>query len=115
MEDGERTPGSSDFGTLLRHHRITAGFSQEALAELAGISANAVSALERGYRRTPHRETLALLASALALSSGERDRFEAAAVRPHTPRYRSTLQSRGRRVETAFTLPLSLASFVGRT
>ena len=43
----------------------------EALAERARMSTEGVSALKRGYRRTPQRETLALLAEALALD-GER-------------------------------------------
>lgn len=113
MEEGERTPGSSEFGALLRHHRIAAGFSQEALAERAGISTNGISALERGYRRTPHRETLALLAAALSLSADERVRFEAAAVRPAHPRYAPVFKA-GPAAEAAFALPLSLATFVGR-
>ena len=45
------------------------------------MSKNGVSALERGYRRTPQRETLALLAGALALDDAQRVAFEAAAAR----------------------------------
>jgi len=45
------------------------------------MSSHGVSALERGYRRTPQRETLALLADALALSDEQRRAFEAAAAR----------------------------------
>ncbi|HEX3671593.1 MAG TPA: helix-turn-helix domain-containing protein [Candidatus Cybelea sp.] len=102
------------FGALLRDHRVRAGLSQEALAELAGISANAISALERGYRRTPQRDTLALLASALALTIVERTAFEAAAVRPQLPRYLPAVKSPDGASRAAFTLPLSLATFVGR-
>jgi predicted ATPase/DNA-binding XRE family transcriptional regulator len=101
MENEERFPGSSDFGALLRELRLAAGLSQEALAERAGISVNGVSALERGYRRTPQRETLALLAEALALRGDERVRFEAAAARPLHGRLTSPL-------------PLALTTFVGR-
>jgi DNA-binding XRE family transcriptional regulator len=36
------------FGALLRHARLAAGLTQEALAERAGISADAISTLERG-------------------------------------------------------------------
>lgn len=111
----EAAPSTPRFGALLRDHRVRVGLSQEALAELAGISANAISALERGYRRTPHRDTLALLASALALSVVERSAFEAAAVRPQLPRYLPPVKAGDGTSRAAFTLPLSLASFVGRT
>jgi predicted ATPase/ribosome-binding protein aMBF1 (putative translation factor) len=114
MEDGERTAGSSDFGTLLRRHRLTAGFSQEALAERAGMSTNGISALERGYRRTPHRETLALLAASLSLKPDERARFEAAAARPSHPRYAPVFRGGVASEGAAFALPISLATFVGR-
>ena len=80
LENGGQASGPSGFGTLLRHFRIAAGLSQEALAERAQMSKNGVSALERGYRRTPQRETLALLAGALALER-EHDAFEEAAAR----------------------------------
>jgi len=55
---------------MLRRLRERAGFSQFELAERAGITRNALSDLERGLRRSPRRETLAALCSALAL--GER-------------------------------------------
>jgi transcriptional regulator with XRE-family HTH domain len=77
MEDEARGPGSSDFGNLLRHYRLAAELSQEVLAERARMSVNGVSALERGYRRTPQRGTLSLLAGALALSDEQREEFAA--------------------------------------
>ena len=40
-----------------------AGLSQEALAEQSGISLQAVSALERGQRQSPRRETVTALAT----------------------------------------------------
>jgi predicted ATPase len=46
--------------------------TQEQLAERAGLSHRSISDLERGISRAPHKDTLALLASALQLS--ERDR-----------------------------------------
>ena len=55
------------FGTLLKRLRISAGLSQEQLAERARISVQAVGAYERGARRAPHRDTLALLVKALNL------------------------------------------------
>ena len=114
MEDRGRVPGSSDFGMLLRHYRLAAGLSQEALAERARMSTEGISALERGYRRTPQRETLSLLAGALALNDERREEFEAAAAR-------SVLLGRGASVTVgpwadgpSASLPLALTSFVGR-
>jgi predicted ATPase/transcriptional regulator with XRE-family HTH domain len=60
------------FGDLVRRHRTAAALSQEALAERAGVSARAISDLERGVHQAPHLETVRLLADALGL--GEEDR-----------------------------------------
>lgn len=73
------TSTEAPFGSLLRRYRSAAGLTQEELAERAGISPRAISALERGDRRSPHRDTVAQLADALALSPAERERFAAAA------------------------------------
>src|SRR5690554_5970325 len=72
---------SPEFGTLLRQHRTTAGFSQEALAERAGLSARAISDLERGVKVRPHPATMRALAEALELGQGDRAAL-AAASRP---------------------------------
>ena len=69
---------SPTFGVLLRQYRHAAGLSQEALAERAGISADAVAALERGRRMRPHPDTLTLLASALQLTEEDRATLVAA-------------------------------------
>src|SRR5579859_5034876 len=69
------------FGDLLRRYRAAAGLTQEDLAERAGLSVQAIGALERGLRRRPHRDTLDLLAAALALSPEQRATFTAAARR----------------------------------
>src|SRR5215472_17079718 len=58
-----------DFGSLLRRHRRAAGLTQEELAERAGISVEAISALERGLTRVPHQDIFALLVEALHLSA----------------------------------------------
>ena len=69
------------FGPLLRRLRIDAELSQEALAERAGkMSADAVSALERGRHRAPPRETVELLAKALGVSEHVRKQLEAVAA-----------------------------------
>ncbi|MCA9880145.1 MAG: XRE family transcriptional regulator, partial [Thermomicrobiales bacterium] len=61
------------FGEHLRRFRVAAGLSQEALAERAGLSVQAIEALETGKRRRPYPHTVAALASALALSDQDRD------------------------------------------
>ena len=53
---------TADFAQLLRQARRVAGLSQEELAERAGLSARAISALERGINRAPRRDTLDMLA-----------------------------------------------------
>jgi transcriptional regulator with XRE-family HTH domain len=54
------TAPSGLFGHVLRHFRVAAGLTQHLLAERAQMSVRGVSDLERGVRRTPHRETLTL-------------------------------------------------------
>lgn len=116
VEDEARARRSSDFGALLRRYRLAAGLSQEALAERARMSSYGVSALERGHRRNPQRETLALLAGALALNEGQRLDFEAAAVRSRGPRRLGAGRVAADPWLTTATsnLPLALTSFVGR-
>ena len=45
----------SVLGEQLRRYRVAAGLAQEELAERAGVSARAVSDLERGSSRRPAR------------------------------------------------------------
>jgi predicted ATPase/DNA-binding XRE family transcriptional regulator len=66
------TPDSAGFGDLLRRFRLAAGLSQEALAEKAGLSGDAIRALERGRRTAPRPDTLAMLYQALELAPAER-------------------------------------------
>jgi predicted ATPase/DNA-binding XRE family transcriptional regulator len=72
---------SATFAHMLRRLRRDAGLSQEALAEHAGLSKDAISALERGTRRAPYRDTVEQLADALELNSSMRLELEAAASR----------------------------------
>src|SRR5215831_2692072 len=64
--------GSLSFGTLLKRCRLSAGFSQEELAERAGLSRRGITDLERGARRSPHPGTVRRLADALALTEPDR-------------------------------------------
>ena len=66
---------ATTFGGQLQRYRARAGLTQEALAERAGLTASAISALERGARRLPYLHTRQQLAEALGLSAEERDAF----------------------------------------
>ena len=50
--------GVQTLGAYLRASRDRAGLSQEELAHLAGLSVDAISALERGTRSRPHPSTV---------------------------------------------------------
>jgi tetratricopeptide (TPR) repeat protein/transcriptional regulator with XRE-family HTH domain len=96
------SPGA--FAGVLRELRVSAGLTQEELAEAAGLSLRTVGDLERGAAATPQRETVRLLADALGLIGPARARFEAVA--------------RGRPVAGGVAatraLPRDIASFTGR-
>jgi predicted ATPase/DNA-binding XRE family transcriptional regulator len=103
--------GGPAFGALLRRHRLAARLTQEALAERAGLSAKAVSALESGVRRSPYRATVDRLADALRLAPAQRAELaEAARRQPRTaaPAERPALGGPLRR------LPLPPTPLVGR-
>lgn len=81
------TTGRTPFGALLRQRRLAVALSQAALAERAGLSVDAIAALERGRRTAPRPHTLALLAAALGLPAEDRAAFiAAAAASPPPPR-----------------------------
>ncbi len=94
------------FGALLKDHRLAAGVSQEQLAERAGLTAQAISALERGFRRAPYRDTVRALARALALSPAD-----AAALAAAVPRGRADMVAAPERRPV---LPLPPSPLVGR-
>ncbi len=78
------------------------------LADRALISVQAVSALERGYRKVPYRKTLERLADALGLPEDARAALELSARRARgsrSPEYE---------VHALHNLPRQLTSFVGR-
>jgi len=94
------------FGALLHRLRIDAGCTQETLAERAGISVEAVSALERGVRGSPRRDTVERLVAALNLQSADESLFRraAGAARSRAPTGH----------ETPLMLPADPTPFVGR-
>lgn len=94
------------FGSRLRHFRQAAGFTQEELAARAGLTPNAISALERGEHRYPYPATVRALAAALGLSAGEGADLAA------------SVPKRGQRVLAAHArvpaLPIARTSLIGR-
>ena len=69
------------FGAVLKRHRRAAGLSQEQLAERAGMTGQAIGTLERGFRRSPYRDTVRALARALDLDPAGAEALEAAVAR----------------------------------
>ncbi len=67
------------FGMVLLEYRTAAGLTQVQLAERAGLSPDAISALESGKRRSPRVSTIEQIATALELSAQERHKFVTAA------------------------------------
>ncbi len=109
---------SPSFAQLLRRYRRAAGLTQEQLAERAGLSARAVSDLERGENRTPRRDTLELLADALGLSADDRAAFDGTVNRTRVTA-EATREAQPPSAPTASdsvsdTLPAQPTAFIGR-
>src|SRR5829696_640419 len=94
------------FGAQLKGLRESAGFTQEELATIAGLSVHAVSALERGQRRRPHVETVRALSAALDLTGTNRAALIASA--------RTSPPERAVDALGGVSLPLALTALVGR-
>jgi transcriptional regulator with XRE-family HTH domain len=73
-------PEDVPLGTLLRRHRRAAGMTLEEVAETSGVSARAISDMERGRTRAPQRRTLRSLVDALGVAPPDRDAVFAAAA-----------------------------------
>ncbi|NEA33825.1 helix-turn-helix domain-containing protein [Streptomyces sp. SID13031] len=96
------------FSELLRSHRLAAGHTQAALAELAGLSEQAVSLLERGTRRRPRPETIHALSTALKLNDDAEQELLASVRAP------SPLQPAIRSLPIPWELPQTVADFTAR-
>jgi predicted ATPase/DNA-binding XRE family transcriptional regulator len=94
------------FGAQLKALRESAGFTQEELATIAGLSVHAVSALERGERRRPHVETVRALSAALDLPAATRDALLGSA---RAPAHDGAATDAG-----GYSLPLPLTALLGR-
>src|SRR6187549_3061479 len=97
---------SQSFGGQLKALREAAGYTQEELAIIAGLSVHAVSALERGERRRPHVETVRALSAALDLSGPARDALMASA---RAPDHATAVDELSR-----VSLPVPLTALLGR-
>src|SRR5919199_786878 len=80
-QNGLMTGDETGFGERLRRYRITAGLTQETLAERTGLSVRGIADLERGARRFPHVDTIRRLAEALQLAPADRAALVAAGQR----------------------------------
>jgi predicted ATPase/DNA-binding XRE family transcriptional regulator len=74
-----KTRVAGPFGAQLKELREAAGFTQEELATIAGLSVHAISSLERGQRRRPHIDTVRALSMALDLTGEAREALFASA------------------------------------
>jgi predicted ATPase/transcriptional regulator with XRE-family HTH domain len=104
---------SAAFGDLLRCHRLAARLTQEELAERAGMSKRGISDLERGARTRPQRETVKLLAEALALTGLKRAVFVDAGRRGAPAARRRPARSADEPFSGA-QLPVPLDPLIGR-
>ena len=102
----------TDDGSLakrLRALREAAGFSQEELAERAGLSSHAISALERGTRTRPYPHTVRALCDALGADADAR-----AALIAAVPARARTTGAPGDSAATRRSLPVPATALLGR-
>ena len=102
------------FGALLRLHRRSALLSQDELAERSGLSTHAISGMERGRTRAPHRNSVYRLADALGLAELARAQFVAAAGR-RLPSLKAGEGSPAYGRAVPRQLPAAAPGFVGRS
>jgi len=81
---GVAEDGAGSFAATLRGLRERAGLTQEELAERAGVTPHAISALERGTRTRPYPHTVRSIADALNVSDLERSGLIASVPRRNT-------------------------------
>jgi transcriptional regulator with XRE-family HTH domain len=106
------------FGELLRRYRLEAGLTQEELAGRAGLSARAVSDLERQVHRTPYPDTVRRLTHALGLTDDAWVTFRTARAQSGQARASAThgalLNAADAWSRGTTSLPAELTSFIGR-
>jgi predicted ATPase/transcriptional regulator with XRE-family HTH domain len=102
------------FAELLRRYRRAARLTQEELAERTGLGARSISDLERGVSRSPHKDTVALLAEALQLTSDERGAFVDAARGGRVPSPSPPASPAPTEEHARFALPMPPTPLIGR-
>jgi predicted ATPase/transcriptional regulator with XRE-family HTH domain len=106
------------FAELLRDYRRTAGLTQDELAERASLSPRALRKLESGETRTPRRDTIVLLATALNLSPEGRTLLEVSIGQQRiwslAANTSTALPPSSRRLRTTGNLPSPLTPILGR-
>ena len=100
---------SAPFGARLRKLREAAGLTQEELAWRAGLTAKAISVLERGERKRPFPHTVRAIADALVLSENERASLLAA-----VPKRSSAATSSASTTVSKSNLPTPSTPLLGR-
>ena len=112
-----QVPGAAVCPCTWHRLRVAACLTQQALAERAGISADAVAALERGRRQHPRPDTIDRLARALGLDEHDRAELTALATQDAArTRSRAPSGPRATALGGAVTiLPAPPGPLVGRT
>jgi predicted ATPase/DNA-binding XRE family transcriptional regulator len=101
-----KTRDAGSFAAHLKALREAAGFTQEELATISGLSVHAIGSLERGQRRRPQLDTVRALSAALDLTPEARDAlFESA---------RAAVQDVADDESSAAALPIGLTDLIGR-
>ena len=106
-------PPRSRSPSCLRTLRERPGLTQEELAERAGLTPHAVSALERGARTRPYPHTVRSLADALGLDDAQRAALLAAVPRRQRRRRRRR-RAAGRVGPAPGPLPVPPTALLGR-
>jgi transcriptional regulator with XRE-family HTH domain len=110
-EQDKADGGQLGFGFLLRRHRQGAGLTQEELASRSGLSVRTIRDLERGRAKSPHRESVRVLITALGLVGTEAAEFRQASRAGQGTRSGQTHFGTSALCE----LPSGVADFTGRS
>ncbi|MDQ7808962.1 helix-turn-helix domain-containing protein [Amycolatopsis sp. A133] len=101
---------TEQWGALLRRYRTRAGFTQEHLADVAGVSIRTIRRWETGHRPQAHGPSVKRVAQALGLTTDECEQLRAMAADPAAEQQPGA----GRAVAPPRQLPLDPEPFAGR-